>query len=242
MTPEQFDSQVAKPLNTLRGTPNALMDLLTGLRERITQLEATGYTTLGLSPEGLSRRIDQERQATLLAVDQLEADCQSAKAAIEGAIRAASGGPTDPQARLLALLEAEQIWRRLKSRFDAVADENLLIELERTVQEAADAGDLPSLRVIWDEVAPYLASRHRPVDARLMSALRAATLPHLPPVERRAAALSDEIATGWPRLMAAFKRAREEAGGTAGVTAILPGWAPGSSVKPPMQPQRVTID
>ena len=231
-SPQEFDIRLAKPLAVLRNAPAGLMDLLTGLRQRIAQLEAVGYTTLGLSPEGLSRRIEQERQTTLVAVDQLERDCREAKATIEGTIKGASGEPTDTQARLLALLEAERCWRRLKSRFDATPDDRLLLELERTVQEAADAGDRLTLRVLWDEVEPYFASRRRPVDARVLAALRTATIPHLPPVERRAASVADELAAGWPRLMLAFERARAEASGKAGTTAVLPGWRTTETVTP----------
>ena len=239
-SPEELDVQLSRPMATLQGASDRIMELLVALRQGIdrTQVEQAGL----LTPEGLRQALDGLQQDALRQIDALEQACQQARTQIEATLASITNRPTDPARQLVDLFQHEQSWRRLKDTLDKVPDVDLLLRVQAEVDDAEAEGDTLRLRVLNDELPTYLQSRGRPMPSAFTEKLDEAILSHATPVERRAEAIRRELGEGWARLTAAIQMARKSVTGQSSLPpGILPGWQTGSAIRPPMQLPRVTI-
>lgn len=238
-SPQELDLQLAEPLATLRNAPGQVMDLLIALRKQVdrTQVEQQN----DLTREGMAKALDALRQRAMRQVDALEASCRQARSQIEATIATISDEPTEPQRRMLAIAEHEQMWRRLRDLLDRVEDTNLLLQVQAEVEDAERAGDVLRLKVLRAELPTYLRSRGRVEAPALMAGLDEAILSHASPVARRAEAIRREVTDGYARLAAALQMARRSITGESSLPpAALPGWEPNTSVTPGPVSMRVT--
>jgi hypothetical protein len=238
-SPQELDLQLAKPLATLRNAPAQVMDLLVALRRQIDRTQVERQSDL--TSEGMAKALDALRQRAMRQVDALEQACQQARAQIEATIVSINDEPTDPQRRMLAIAEHEQMWRRLRELLDRIEDTDLLLRAQAEIEDAERTGDVLRLKVLRAELPTYLRSRSRVEAPALMARLDEAILAHASPVVRRAEAIRRELVGGYARLAAAFRMARWSIAGQSSLPpAALPGWEPNTSVTPGPVSMRVT--
>ncbi len=219
-------------LETLHGAPLKLMDLLTGLRQQVLQAEVNGQGRL--TPAGLQEQIDGIRNRALQAIDSLEAQCQAARDRIEAALAEAERRREgDVQSEILRELREQRAWARIKPLLDKAERTMLLPRVQDLAQRAAQDGDDVTLSALEAELPAYLEVQGLASSVpQVLATVTQARLPHLPPAARKAISVRQELAEGWPRLMAAFMQARHEASGRGGPTVALPGWSPTEQVVP----------
>jgi hypothetical protein len=227
--------QLRDDLDTLRrGVPSELMNVLVRLRQQVAQAEVAGKGRL--TPAGLQEQIDQLRNRALQAIDTLEAQARSARSRIEAALAEAEAralAAQDVQAAILRELREQRAWARLAPLLDTYEPEALMRRLQDLAKLAADQEDEITLAVLEAELPFYLERRKLvPYIEPALVSVREARLPHLPPAVRQAIQVRQELAQGWPRLMAAFGMARQAASGQARAVVALPGWRPGEQVQP----------
>lgn len=211
-------------LDTLRNAPARLGDILKDLRAAVAQanLDAAGR----LTPVGQAEVESGLRNKALQAIDTLEAQCQAAKGRIERRLAEAEQRPlADAATETLLELKRQAAWNRTRPILDRLEAPALLERIGSLAKQAAEAGDDATLRALESELPAYLEARR--MTSLLLTAQNTvdqARLPHLPPAARQAVSVRRDLATGWPRLAAAFQAARREASGQGGLTIVLPGW------------------
>lgn len=229
---QQLADRLRVDLETLRGAPLKLMDLLVALRRQVLQAEANGAGRL--TQAGLQEQIDGLRNKALQAIDDLEAQCQAARDRIEAAVAEAERRQdSDVQQAILRELREQRAWARIRPLLDQADQTALLAHVQNLAQRAGRDGDDVTLSALEAELPAYLEARGLGSYAQpAVQAITQAGLPHLPPAARQAIKVGQELAEGWPRLMAAFQMARNEASGRGGTVVALPGWRPTEQVTP----------
>jgi hypothetical protein len=229
---QRLADRLRSDLETLRGMPLKLMDLLTGLRKQVLQAEVNGQGRL--TQAGLQEQIDGLRNKALQAIDDLAAQCQAARDRIEAAVAEAERRQDgDVQGEILRELREQRAWARIKPLLDKTERTMLLPRVQDLAQRAAQDGDDVTLSALEAELPAYLeAQGQASYTPQALAAITQARLPHLPPAARQAIKVRQELAEGWPRLMAAFQMARNEASGRGGPTVALPGWRSTEQVVP----------
>lgn len=217
-------------LETVRGAPAKAADLVVAMRNEVHQAQIDN--TWRLTPAGVAEIENGIRNRALQALDDLEQSCQAAKERMERALRDAEARPEgDAQSRILAELQEQRAWGRIRPLLERLETSMLVQRIADLAAQAAERGDDATLRALESETPGYL-------DYRGVSSLATAALdgigraraPHLTPAGRLAVQVRQELAVGWPRLVAAIQQARREATGKGGRTVALPGWKPGETL------------
>jgi len=222
---------IRSDLDILRGAPQRLADILVRLRTDVAQANLGNAGRL--TPAGQAEVEGTLRNRALQAIDQLEAQCQQAKVGIERALaNAERRAEADPQTRILEELQGQRAWSRIRPILDRLEGNALIERIGSIAKQAAESGDAATLRALESETSAYLESRGvasyvRPV----LGSITNARLPHLAPAARKAVQVRQELEAGWPRLMAAFMQARQEASGRGGKVLAMPGWTPSERVE-----------
>ncbi len=228
---QRLADRLRPDLETLRGATARVAALIVAMRNEVHQAQADNAWRM--TPAGMAEIENGIRNRTLQAIDSLEQECQAAKASIERALAAAEQRPEgDPQARILAELQEQRAWARIRPVLDRLDGPALIERIGSLAKQAAEAGDDATLRALEAEVAAYLEAKGVASYTRaVLNTIAQVRLPHLPPAARLAIKVRQEWELGWPRLLAAFQQARHEATGKGGMTVMLPGWAPTESVR-----------
>ena len=227
---QQLADQLRADLDLLRGTPLRIGTVLEQLRQQVLQAEVNGQGRL--TPAGLQEQTDAMRSHALQQLDRLQEQAQAAKARVEVALAEAERRRDgDPTAELLREFRQWRAWERIRPLLDKTERTMLLPRIQDLAQRAAQDGDDVTLAALEAELPAYLEVQGLASSVpQVLAAITQARLPHLPPAARKAISVRQELAAGWPRLMAAFQMARVEASGQGGPTAALPGWRPTEQV------------
>jgi hypothetical protein len=227
---QRLSDNIRSDLDTLRGAPQRLADLLAQTRQEVIQAEADG--TWRLTPAGMEEIVSGIRNRTLQQIDSLEQACQAAREAIERTIAdAEKRADADPQTEVLNELREQRAWNRIRPILDRLENNALVGRIGELARNAAEAGDDATLRALEAEVQAFLEAKGvASYIAPVVATIRDARLPHLPPAARKAVQVRQELEAGWPRLMAAFMQARQEATGRGGKVLAMPGWNPSERV------------
>lgn len=228
---QRLAEQLRPDLETLRQAPSRVAALVVSMRNEVHQAQADN--TWRMTPAGMAEVENGIRNKALQAIDSLEQECQTAKASIERALAAAEQRPEgDPQTRILEELQEQRAWSRTRPILDRLDGPALIERIGSLAKQAAEGGDDATLRALEAEAPAFLEAKGlvsytRPV----LDTIAQTRLPYLPPAARQAVKVRQEMAEGWPRLVAAFQQARREASAQGGTAFVLPGWRPGESVK-----------
>lgn len=208
-------------LTFLRTFASTVSERLMRYRAAVRQVEAD-YT---LSQAGRRERVDALTRTLLADIDGLEQQAKDARQRVAAEVeRRFQRDDSDPVRSLLREIREWRCWQRVRPLLDRTDDPMLLTRIEAIARQASAGGDVDVLWSLDAELPIYLEVRGQAgLVAPALAALRRALLPHLAERQREALGWADELAQGWPNVMATLQQARLEASGRSR-TAGLPGW------------------
>jgi hypothetical protein len=219
---ERWWNSVQPIVNRLRAVPEQAASIAIAVRQQVAQVSLDDR----LSPTG---KRDAENAARNKGLQQLDALAQSAREDVDMlqtmSDKALADTPTDPQAQLLRELRLQRAWQRAVRLLDAMGDSGAVVrQVDELIREAAEAGDMATLRALEEELPAYLKARNVFLPD-VLDRIAEAQAPHRPPVARAALQVLQQAREGWPRVQAAIQMARNEVTGQSRLVA-LPGWHP----------------
>ena len=134
----------------------------------------------------------------------------------------AERGSTEEQ--LLSQIKAQRAWSRFVRLLDS---EDTDVGPTELVGRLADEQDAAGLKVMSEELPGYLESQGwTPQHVQtIRDQISRSEMPLLPPEERAARYLQQEVEAGWPRLDIAFAHAEMDFSGSDVPTTELPSWS-----------------
>jgi hypothetical protein len=220
-TPGELDNALREALGTLRGTPNALRELLLTRRRTVHQIAGD----LMLSAEGMKAKTTLANEAATAGLERIRSAANTARERVVAVTTDALNPPQTTEEAALQALNDQATWRRLERQLEAG------VSPEQLIAQVAQANDPAGLRVLRAELPTCVnpaGDRQEYLNA-LNRILDQAELPLLAPVARRARELQQELAAGWYQLTCSFNYAASEITG-GGPCDMLLAWEKGEVV------------